>query len=117
MSNENINDEEKERYLKLNHRLNLAYEYKKIFYKDKLDKIIPKKPKGPYQTTIKELKGKSLPKGVNSFQYAAEKFKELNQSEKKVYKEKYLESINQYEETIKNFKVSCLISQNIHLVL
>ena len=57
---QNLGEEEKEEYLIKSHRCLLAYRYKKMIYNKKLKKILPKKPKAPYNSILKRKKDKSL---------------------------------------------------------
>lgn len=84
-----LSEEEKEKYLLKSHRCLLAYKYKKMIYKKKMKKFLPKKPINPFQIFLKEKKGIKLPKGVNNnIQYWSSVYVKLPMEIKNKYKKK-----------------------------
>ena len=98
-----LNDDEKEVYLKKAHRLNLAYQYKKMIFKKKIKKFIPKRP-----TIITVfMKYCKVEKSKNhigpTMKKAKELFEKLPEEEKKKYQEKYNEEMKIYREKMEEF--------------
>ena len=91
-----LNDDEKEKYLKKGHRVQLAYQYKKMIYNKKIRKMIPKKP-DIYKLFIKEI-------GKKPYQNGREEFDKLTKEEKMKYEVKYIEEMKKYNEKMQKFK-------------
>ena len=101
-----ISQDEKELYIKKNHRLSLAYKYKDLIYKKKIKKIKkPKKPGSLWTEYLKSQKGKKIPEGENALKYWSEKFKKISQDQKDFLQkkiEKQIDDYKKYEEEMKN---------------
>ena len=92
-----LNDDEKEKYLKKAHRLKLAYQYKNMIYKKKIKKYMPKKPSA-LSIYIKENHNKK------SFKESYDEFNNLPDEKKNEYNEKYRLEKKLYNEKMKQFK-------------
>ena len=84
---DSLDDDEKEYYLKISHRVHLCYVYKKMKFKEFQRKLTPIRPPTARSLFFKKLKGAELPEGKNFMQFANEKWKELSEKEKKKYVE------------------------------
>lgn len=94
---ENLEEDEKENYLKLSHRIRLSYIYKKMLYKKKIKESQPQKPKTAQNLFYADLKGKKVPKDMNFLEFAQEKWKKLSEDNKKIYYEKAEKERKNYE--------------------
>ena len=98
-----LDDDEKEKYLKKAHRLQLAYQYKKMIYDKKIKKILPKRP-GLLFEFYKDLKGKNKDCKNNHLKELKKEFDKLTKEEQEIYKKKYEIAKKKYEEKMKAFK-------------
>lgn len=94
-----LNDDEKEKYLKKAHRLKLAYQYKKMIYNKKIKKFLPKKPSSAFHIYLKE-----NPRKTKSFKEKYDEYCNLSKEKKNEYEEKYRLKKKQYNEEMKKFK-------------
>ena len=99
-----LNDNEKSRYYLIFNRKKLAYEYKKIIYKKKINQFIPKRPGGPLQFYIKDKKGIKPPSNDNIIIYWSNKYNLLNNEEKKIYIKKSQIAFKEYKKNLINFR-------------
>ena len=99
-----LNEEEKEEYLKKSHRCHLAYKYKKMIYKKKIKKVLPKRPLLPQQIFLKEKKGKKPAEGENWLTFWTTVYTNLPKDKKKKYEEKAEKSREIYEKKMKQFQ-------------
>ena len=99
-----LNEEEKEEYLKKSHRCLLAYRYKKMIYQKKIKKLYPKKPKSALQQFLKEKKGQKPANGENWLTYWSSVYSTLSKDKKKKYEEKYARAKETYEKKKERFK-------------
>ena len=98
-----LSEDEKEEYLKKNHRLLLAYKYKKMIHQKKIKKILPKRPKGPFQHFLKEKKGLKIESQQNWVSYWKSVYDGLTDKDKAKYNKKYEEEKQEYKEKMKIF--------------
>lgn len=101
---DNLNINEKEKYLKLSHRYFLAYKYKEMIYEKKIRRIYPKKPIDAFQFYLNEKKGIKIPEGCNAIIYWRNKYNELNNESKIKYIRLYNEAIKDFQNKIEEFK-------------
>jgi hypothetical protein len=94
---DNLDNEEKEYYLKLSHRVHLCYVYKKMKFKQYQRKLTPIRPLTARSLFFKKLKGTDLPEGKNFMEYANEKWGSLSTKEKKKYEEQAEEEKKKFE--------------------
>lgn len=99
-----LNEEEKEEYLIKSHRCLLAYRYKKMIYKKKIKKILPKRPLLPLQMFLKEKKGQKPADGENWLTFWSTVYTNLPKDKKKKYEEKAEKSREIYEKKMKQFQ-------------
>ena len=91
-----LNDDEKEKYLKKAHRIQLAYKYKKMIYDKKIKRFIPKKP-NIYCVFRRENHRKI-------FDSVREEYNDLSKQEKKKYEKIFKEEMEKYNEKMEKFK-------------
>ena len=100
----NILDEnEKDKFLKLSHNYYLSYKYQELLYNKKINKFLPKKP-NLFNLYLKDKKGVKIDKGNNTINYWRQKFDSLKGEEKAKYEKKYKVSLEVYNKKIENFK-------------
>ena len=99
-----LSNNDKNRYYLIFNRIKLAYEYKNIIYRKKINKFLPKKPGGPFQFYMKEKKGIKLPSNENPITYWSNEYNKLNKEEKKNYIQKSEKALKEYKNEIKHFK-------------
>ena len=98
-----LSEEEKEKYLMKSHRLQLAYIYKKMIYKKKIKKMLPRKPLYAKLIFLKEKKGHKPPKGENWMKYWTSFYENLRPEKKKKYEEMAKKDRENYEKKISQF--------------
>ena len=99
-----LNEEEKEEYLTKSHRCLLAYKYKKMIYKKKIKKFLPKKPLLPLQIFLKEKKGQKPADGENWLTFWRTVYTNLPKDKKKKYEEKAEKSREIFEKKMSQFQ-------------
>ena len=99
-----LSEEEKEKYLMKSHRLQLAYKYKKMIYKKKIKKILPRKPLIANLIFLKEKKGHKPPNGEGFIKYWQSIYENLPPEKKKKYEEMAKKDRENYEKKISQFK-------------
>ena len=99
-----LSEDEKEIYLLKSHRCQLAYRYKKMIYKKKIRKILPRMPRRPFLFFLKEKKGHKIPKGENWLQYWTSFYENLPLEKKKIYEEKAKKDKENYFIKMSQFK-------------
>jgi hypothetical protein len=120
---ENLDNEEKDYYLKLSHRVHLCYIYKKMKFKEFQRKLTPIRPLTARSLFFKKLKGTDLPEGSKNFmEYANEKWKQLSEKEKKKYfeqaeeeKKKFEKKKNRNPDKIFNYPQKALSAFNFYI--
>ena len=88
--------DEKEKYLKLSHKLYLSYKYRELIHKKKIKRIFPKKPINAFQFYLSEKKGIKLPKNTNTILYWKNQFNKLNDKEKEKYEKIFIKKKKKY---------------------
>ena len=99
-----LSEDQKEEYLAKSHRCLLAYRYKKMIYNKKIKKMLPKKPKGPFQQFLKEKKGQKAANGENYLTYWKTVFDGLPEAQKKKYAEKAEKAKEKYDKQMAQFE-------------
>ena len=99
-----LSEDQKEEYLTKSHRCLLAYRYKKMIYNKKIKKMLPKKPKGPFQQFLKEKKGQKPANGENILAFWKKVFDGLSEPQKKKYVEKYEKAKEKYDKQMLQFQ-------------
>ena len=82
---ESLSDDDKDKYLKLSHKIKICYIYKRMLYMKKVKKAQPHKPPTPLNLFTADMKGKKIPQGKTFLQYVNEEWEELEDKEKKKY--------------------------------
>ena len=98
-----LNENEKDKYLKLSHNFYLSYKYQELLYNKKINRMIPKKP-NLFSLYLQDKKGIKIDKGNNTIQYWREKFDSINAEEKAKYEKKFNASLEEYNKKMENFK-------------
>ena len=99
-----LDDDEKEKYLKKAHRLQLAYQYKKMIYDKRIKKILPKKP-NIFNEFYKEKKREKRFRGIrNQILEIRKEFEKLSKEEKENYRKKFEIEKKKYDEKMKAFQ-------------
>jgi len=98
-----LSEDQKEEYLTKSHKCLLAYRYKKMIYNKKIKKVLPKKPKGPFQQFLKEKKGQKPASGESFLQYWKTVFDGLSEAQKKKYVEKAEKAKERYDKEMAQF--------------
>ena len=99
-----LSEDQKEEYLTKSHKCLLAYRYKKMIYNKKIKKMLPKRPKGPFQEFLKEKKGQKPAKGEKMLPYWKKVFDGLSEAQKKKYVEKADKDKERYERQMLQFQ-------------
>ena len=99
-----LSEDQKEEYLTKSHKCLLAYRYKKMIYNKKIKKMLPKRPKGPFQEFLKEKKGQKPAKGEKMLPYWKKVFDGLSDAQKKKYVEKADKDKERYERQMLQFQ-------------
>ena len=99
-----ISEEEKEEYLTKSHRCLLAYRYKKMIYKKKIKKFLPKRPLLPLQIYLKEKKGQKPADGENWLTFWRTVYTNLPKDKKKKYEERAEKSKEIYDKKMLQFQ-------------
>ena len=99
-----LSEDQKEEYLTKSHKCLLAYRYKKMIYNKKIKKMLPKKPKGPFQQFLKEKKGQKPANGENILAFWKKVFDGLSEPQKKKYVEKYEKAKEKYDKQMLQFQ-------------
>ena len=99
-----LSEEQKEEYLTKSHKCLLAYRYKKMIYNKKIKKMLPKKPKGPFQAFLKEKKGQKPAKGENMLSFWKKVYDGFSDAQKKKYVEKAEKDKERYDRQMSKFQ-------------
>ena len=99
-----LKEEEKEIYLMKSYRCQLAYKYKKMIYKKKIKKMLPRKPLTSILFFLKEKKGQKPPNGEIWIKYWRSFYENLSADKKKTYEEKAKIDKENYEKKKLQFK-------------
>ena len=83
-----LSQDEKDEYLVKAHKLKIAYIYKKMIYKKRIKKLMPKRPGGAVQQFLKEKKGQKPANGESFLTYFRNVYENLPASQKKNMKKK-----------------------------
>ena len=101
---EKLSQDEKDEYLVKAHKLKIAYIYKKMIYKKRIKKLMPKRPGGPVQQFLKEKKGQKPANGESFLTYFRNVYENLSASQKQKYEEKAEKAKERYEKRMKDFE-------------
>ena len=120
---DSLDDNEREYYLKISHRVHLCYVYKKMKFKEYQRKLTPIRPLTARSLFFKQLKGTDLPEGSKNFmEFANKKWDDLSEKEKKKYiekaeeeKEKFEKKKNRNPEKIFNYPQKALSAFNFFI--
>ena len=82
---ESLSQDDKEKYLKLSHKIKLCYIYKMMLYTRSVKKALPHKPLTPLNLFFADMKGKKIPQGKTFIQYVNEQWEDLDEKERKKY--------------------------------
>ena len=99
-----LSEDQKEEYLTKSHKCLLAYRYKKMIYNKKIKKMLPKKPKGPFQAFLKEKKGQKPAKGENMLSFWKKVYDGFSDAQKKKYVEKAEKDKERYDRQMSKFQ-------------
>ena len=99
-----LTEDQKEEYLTKSHKCLLAYRYKKMIYNKKIKKMLPKKPKGPFQAFLKEKKGQKPANGESWLPFWKKVFDGLSAPQKKKYEEKAEKAKEKYDKQMLQFQ-------------
>ena len=95
-------EEEKEKYLKISHKLHLCYKYKVLLYKKNKRKMRPTKAPTAYNLFVADMKGKA-PKKEKFFDYVKDEWEKLDEKVVKEYQRKADKFKSQYAQKMKEF--------------
>ncbi len=101
---ENLNEDDKNSYLKKARRIKLCYMYRKILYKKNVKLILPKKPPSAFSCFLISLKGTNVPDGKTFLEIAKAKWEKMNKKEKENFEEKAEQEKIKYENKMKKFE-------------
>ena len=73
----------------MSHNYYLAYKYKELLHRKKIQRIFPKKPTGPFQFFLIDKKGIKIPEGINTINYWRNIFNNLSDEEQEKYINEY----------------------------
>ena len=99
-----LSSDEKDAYLVKAHKYRIAYIYKKMIYKKRIKKLMPKRPGGALQQFLKEKKGQKPANGESFLKYFREVYDNLPASQKKKYELKAENAKERYEKKMKDFE-------------
>ena len=101
---EKLSNEQKDDYLVKAHKCKIAYIYKKMIYKKKIKKIMPKKPGSAFAQFLKEKKGQKPANGEKFIVYFRNIYENLSEAQKKKYEEKAEKAFEIYNKKMEAFE-------------
>lgn len=100
---DNLSDDDKDKYLKLSHRIKLCYIYRKMLYKKSVKKVAPSKPKSAYNIFVAEMKGKKIPPKMTFMEFVVQEWDKLDDKAREKYDLKAEKSRLKYEKEKEKF--------------
>ena len=117
-----LSEEEKEKYLKLNHRVKICYRYKMMVYKNRIKKLQPTKPKTAYNFFVRAMRKAKIPEGKTFLEYCYEQWDKLDDKGREKYdemaekeKKKFAKDRDQIERRVYNPPKKALSAYNIYM--
>ena len=101
---EKLSQEQKDDYLAQAHKCKIAYIYKKMIYKKKIRKMMPKKPGNAFAQFLKEKKGQKPANGESFIVYFRGVFEKLSEEQKKKYEERAEKALEKYKQKMEAFE-------------
>jgi hypothetical protein len=101
---ENLNEDDKNSYLRKARRIKLCYLYRKILYKKNIKHLLPKKPSSAYSCFLNSIKGIDIPEGKTFLEIAREKWEKIPKKEREKFEQKALEEKVKYEKKMKKLE-------------